>query len=85
VGPGVGSPPGGGGGGSVRSVEEPAAEPAALDLEELVRAEAELADVEHALGRLDAGTYGTCEVCAGPADEDRLAAAPATRTCATHG
>lgn len=51
---------------------------------ELASAEADLADVEHALRRLDDGTYGRCEVCGGPVDDERLAAAPATRTCADH-
>ena len=44
----------------------------------------ELDDVEHALGRLDAGTYGICEVCGGAIDDDVLAGAPQARVCATH-
>lgn len=52
---------------------------------ELASAEADLADVEHALRRLDDGTYGTCEVCGGAIDEDRLTTTPAARTCAEHG
>ncbi|MEY2472350.1 MAG: DnaK suppressor protein [Actinomycetota bacterium] len=43
-----------------------------------------LDDVELALGKLDDGTYGKCEVC----DEDiaaaRLEAMPAARYCITH-
>ncbi|MFN2608883.1 MAG: TraR/DksA C4-type zinc finger protein [Acidimicrobiales bacterium] len=51
------------------------------DLAILERIEAELADVEHALRRLDEGTYGTCEACGRPIDEERLEALPATRLC----
>src|SRR5438067_2617864 len=36
------------------------------DLSILERVESELNDVEHALSRLDDGTYGTCEVCGRP-------------------
>ena len=50
----------------------------------LERVEAELADVEHALRRLDDGTYGTCEACGRPIDEQRLEAMPATRLCLDH-
>ena len=51
------------------------------DLSILEGIEAELTDVEHALQRLDEGTYGTCEACGKPIDEERLAARPATRLC----
>ncbi len=51
------------------------------DLAILESIEAELADVEHALRRLDEGTYGTCEACGRPIDEERLEALPATRLC----
>ena len=47
----------------------------------LERVEAELADVEHALHRLDDGTYGTCEACGKPIGDDRLEAMPAARFC----
>jgi RNA polymerase-binding transcription factor DksA len=47
----------------------------------LEQVQAELADVEHALRRLDDGTYGTCEACGKPIDEERLDAQPATRFC----
>jgi RNA polymerase-binding protein DksA len=47
----------------------------------LERVEAELADVEHALQRLDDGTYGTCEACGKPIGDDRLQAMPAARFC----
>ena len=54
------------------------------DLSILEQVEAELADVEHALRRLDEGTYGTCEVCGKPIPDERLEAMPATRLCVEH-
>lgn len=56
----------------------------APDLSHLAGVEAELADVERALQRLDEGTYGTCKVCGGAIDDERLAAEPATAFCAEH-
>jgi DnaK suppressor protein len=44
----------------------------------------QLDDVEHALSRLDAGTYGTCEVCGEPIGDARLEVMPATRFCIQH-
>jgi RNA polymerase-binding transcription factor DksA len=55
------------------------------DLADLDRMEAELADVERALLRLDEGTYGACEVCGEPLADDRLEAEPAGRLCPAHG
>jgi len=51
------------------------------DLSILERVEAELDDVEHALRRLDDGSYGTCEACGRPIDDGRLEAMPAARFC----
>jgi RNA polymerase-binding transcription factor DksA len=51
------------------------------DLSILEQIEAELADVAHALRRLDDGTYGTCEACGKPIDDARLEALPAARFC----
>jgi RNA polymerase-binding transcription factor DksA len=51
------------------------------DLSILEQVEAELADVEYAIRRLDDGTYGTCEACGRPIDQERLEAMPATRLC----
>ena len=51
------------------------------DLSILEQVEAELADVEHALRRLEDGTYGSCEACGQPIDEARLEALPAARFC----
>jgi RNA polymerase-binding transcription factor DksA len=50
----------------------------------LEQVEAELGDIERALHRLDAGTYGRCEVCHQPIAEERLEAMPATRFCVVH-
>jgi DnaK suppressor protein len=43
-----------------------------------------LDEVDAALLRLEAGTYGNCEVCAKPIGEARLEAMPATRFCIEH-
>jgi RNA polymerase-binding transcription factor DksA len=51
------------------------------DLSVLEQIEGELADVEHALRRLDEGTYGTCEACGKAIPDERLDALPATRFC----
>ena len=55
-----------------------------FDLAILDEVETELADVEHALQRLEDGTYGTCERCRGPIDKARLAELPVTRLCGDH-
>lgn len=44
----------------------------------------QLAEVERALGKLDAGTYGRCEVCGKDIAEARIEAMPATRFCIDH-
>lgn len=44
----------------------------------------ELDEVERALGKLDDGSYGACEICGEPISEARLEAMPATRFCITH-
>jgi len=40
-----------------------------------------LRDVDHALERMEAGTYGTCERCRKPIPDERLDALPAARLC----
>ena len=40
-----------------------------------------LADVDAALARRRAGTYGSCEVCGAGIPAERLAVRPAARTC----
>ncbi len=42
--------------------------------------ESYLQEVKHALAKIDAGTYGICEVSGNPIEEDRLEAYPAART-----
>lgn len=43
-----------------------------------------LDDVDRALGKLDAGTYGRCEECNEAIAAARLEAMPAARFCITH-
>jgi DnaK suppressor protein len=47
----------------------------------LLEAQAYLGELDRALERLEAGTYGTCETCGAPISSERLAARPATQTC----
>ena len=42
-----------------------------------------LQDIEDALAKFDAGTYGECEVCGRRIPEARLEAMPAARVCIT--
>ena len=51
------------------------------DLSILERVEGELDDVEHALRRLEEGTYGTCEACGRTIGDARLEVQPAARFC----
>ncbi|MBD8079605.1 TraR/DksA C4-type zinc finger protein [Cellulosimicrobium arenosum] len=44
-------------------------------------AAAQVEEVDAALARLDAGTYGTCATCRAPIAAARLAARPTARTC----
>lgn len=41
----------------------------------------ELEELQHALHRMEAGTWGRCERCDGAIGRDRLRAIPETRTC----
>jgi DnaK suppressor protein len=47
------------------------------------QAEAHLAEVDAALARLEAGTYGVCERCGRPIEPARLDARPTARTHVT--
>ena len=73
--------------GELSTVDQHPAEQATETLEReidagvLQRVEAELAEVEAAIERLDAGSYGTCEICGKAIAEGRLDAMPATRYC----
>jgi RNA polymerase-binding transcription factor DksA len=50
------------------------------DLSILERLEADLAEIEAALARIDEGTYGVDEVTGEPIDPERLSAIPTART-----
>ncbi|MCW2583699.1 MAG: hypothetical protein JWQ53_2489 [Klenkia sp.] len=50
----------------------------------LAQATSRLAELDAAVARVAAGTYGRCEVCGLPIGEARLAARPAARTCIDH-
>jgi DnaK suppressor protein len=50
----------------------------------LEEAEALLDEVEAALARLSDGTYGVCELCGDPIEDDLLADAPTRRSCSRH-
>jgi len=46
--------------------------------------EEELIQVRDALDKIEAGTYGVCEVCQAEIEEDRLDANPEAKTCKLH-
>jgi DnaK suppressor protein len=52
-----------------------------LDLGVLQSVDSELSELAAALDRLDAGTYGICEICGKPIPDGRLEAMPAARYC----
>jgi DnaK suppressor protein len=41
----------------------------------------QLAEIDHAIDRIEAGSYGRCEACGREIGEERLAARPMTRFC----
>jgi RNA polymerase-binding transcription factor DksA len=43
--------------------------------------EAQLVEIDHAVSRIEHGTYGRCEACGREIDVERLQARPATRFC----
>jgi RNA polymerase-binding transcription factor DksA len=51
------------------------------DLSIATDVEAQLSDVEHAMDRIEHGTYGTCEACGREIDAERLTVRPAARFC----
>jgi DnaK suppressor protein len=46
--------------------------------------ELKLQNVEDALGKISKSTYGICEKCGEPIDEERLKADPSARNCVQH-
>ena len=44
----------------------------------------QLEDIQHALDKIEAGTYGTCDTCGGPIGDARLEVMPASRYCIDH-
>ena len=48
------------------------------------QAERHLVEIDAALERVRAGTYGICEVCGRPIAPGRLEARPTARTCVSH-
>jgi DnaK suppressor protein len=51
------------------------------DITVLQRVEAQLEEVQAALGRIEGGTYGVCELCGRPIGDERLEAMPMARYC----
>jgi DnaK suppressor protein len=47
----------------------------------LEQARSHLADLDQAIRRIEAGTYGRCERCGQPIAAERLAARPTARSC----
>jgi len=52
-----------------------------LDMGVAHRMDRELAEVEAALGRIDDGSYGRCELCGQTIGEERLEVMPSARYC----
>ena len=71
-------------GGEVIDRKDEAAQAMLSDIEDAEerRHRAELTEVEHALHRLDAGTYGDCVACGEPIPLQRLLVLPAAQRCA---
>jgi RNA polymerase-binding transcription factor DksA len=63
-------------------VEEMAPGEEELHREAVATVDGLLDEVELALARLDDGTYGRCDECGAPIDDDRLAQLPIIRSCA---
>jgi len=47
----------------------------------LAAARERIAEIDEALGRVEAGTYGVCERCGQPIADERLAVRPFARSC----
>ena len=62
----------------LRLAEAVALQPEAPDYQAL------LSEVDAALARMEAGTFGICETCHDPIETDRLTADPLLRRCIDH-
>lgn len=60
------------------------AEQADADSSMLAELENQYRHIQIALRKIEAGTYGICEICGDQIDEERLYANPAARTCRVH-
>lgn len=49
-----------------------------------VELEARLMEVDVALNKIEAGSFGKCRICKAPIEEARLKANPAAQTCIAH-
>src|SRR5688500_15611418 len=54
------------------------------DLSIIESVRGELDAIDAAFARIEAGTYGSCEVCHQPIPDERLDAVPAARFCVEH-
>ncbi|MPZ72626.1 MAG: hypothetical protein GEU74_05245 [Nitriliruptorales bacterium] len=54
------------------------------DLSIIESVRGELDAVDAAFARIEAGTYGSCEMCGKPIGDERLDAVPAARFCVEH-
>jgi RNA polymerase-binding transcription factor DksA len=74
--------------GEIAEADENVAADRAEDLEEriatLAMLETRYNNIVRALSKIEAGTYGICEVSGAPIEEERLTANPAARTCKAH-
>jgi RNA polymerase-binding transcription factor DksA len=50
----------------------------------LAALETEYRDTKRALAKIEAGTYGICEISGGPIEPERLLIKPTARTCMLH-
>lgn len=64
--------------------DQPSAVTSVVDRELAARLREELDGIENALARLDAGTYGICEFCQTPLDDEILARTPQASRCGAH-
>jgi RNA polymerase-binding transcription factor DksA len=66
------------------SLQADAAEDADERIAELDALETRYRSITRALAKVEAGTFGVCEISGEPIEVDRLAVNPAARTCKAH-